>query len=300
MRTLMRSKSLNKDMWYGYMFILPTFIGFLIFSLVPILYAFIMSFTDWSVLKQDVNFVGLQNYRHMFTKDTRFWSVLGNTLYFSAGLVPLNLIVSLFVAMMLKDKTKGIGFFRTAMFTPVVTTLVVWSIIWRFMFGTDVGIINQFLKLLNINGPAWLYDYNLAMPLVIVVSVLKNFGLNMTIFLSALISVPQMYYEAAVIDGASKRKQFFHITIPMITPTIFMVVMMTAIASLKVFAQIYVMTSGGPGDRTKVLVYYIYETAFKSYKMGYASAVAFILFAITLLITILQWNTKKRWVFYEE
>lgn len=289
-----------KDMWYGYLFILPVLIGFLIFSLGPIVYSFVMSFTDWSVLKSGINFIGLDNYKDLFIKDTRFIKILGNTLYFSAGLVPLNIVISLSIAMMLKKGIKGIGFFRTAMFTPVVTTFVVWAIVWRFMFGTDVGIINQFLKLFGITGPAWLYDFNLAMPVVIIVSVLKNFGLNMAIFLAALISVPDMYYEAAVMDGASKRRQFFSITIPMITPTIFMVVMMTIIASLKVFAQIYAMTGGGPGDSTKVIVYYIYEMAFKSYRMGYASAAAFVLFVIILCVTIFQWNMKKRWVFYEQ
>jgi multiple sugar transport system permease protein len=295
-----RSKEIYGDKRYGYLFILPVLLGFLIFTLVPMLYTFIMSFTDWSILKHGFAFLGLKNYNDLILKDDRFWKVLLNTLYFSAGLVPLNLMVSLFMALLLKNKLAGMGLFRTIMFTPVVTTLVVWSIVWKFIFGTDAGLINQALRLFGIIGPSWLYDYNLAMPIVIVVSVLKNFGLNMTIFLSALISIPEMYYEAAVMDGASKRKQFFNITIPMLTPTIFMVIMITIIASLKVFSQIYVMTSGGPGDSTKVIVYYIFEKAFKTYQMGYASAIAIILFVIILAITIFQWNMKKRWVFYED
>ncbi len=293
------AKLKNIDKIYGYIFIAPIVIGFLLFILGPMVYSFAMSFSNWSLLKE-FEFTGLENYKQIFLKDNKFWTVMFNTLYFSVGLVPLNLVLAFFLALMLKQKLKGIGFFRTAIFTPVVTSVVVWAIVWKFILGTDGGLINILLKTVGITGPAWLYDMRLTMPVVIVVSVLKNVGNNMVLFLSALYNVPEMYYEAATLDGASKWQQMRKITLPMISPTIFMLFVITMISSLKVFGQIYVLTGGGPGNATRVLVYYIYDLAFKQYEFGYASAVAFILFTIILILTIVQWNLKKRWVHYEE
>jgi multiple sugar transport system permease protein len=190
--------------------------------------------------------------------------------------------------------------FRTAFFTPVVTSIVVWAIVWKYIFATDNGLMNQLLKLLHIQGPAWLYNFALAMPVVIVVSVLKNVGLNMVIFLAALQDVPKMYYEAATIDGASKPRMFWNVTLPMISPSFFLALVLTLIGSLKVFSQIQVMTDGGPGTSTYVLVYYIYQQAFKVFEFGYASAIAFILFFLVLVLTIMQWNLRKRWVHHEQ
>lgn len=167
------------------------------------------------------------------------------------------------------------------------------------MFATDSGLINQLLMLFNIKGAAWLYDERLAMPAVIVTSVLKNVGLNMVLFIAAIQQVSRSLYEAAELDGAGKFKSFFNVTLPMITPTVFLTVVMTVIGSLKVFGQIYVMTQGGPSNSTKVLVYYIWEKAFKLFQMGYASALAFVLFFVVLILTLLQWQLRKRWVFNE-
>lgn len=289
----------NKEKIYGYIFIAPIVIGFLIFILGPMIYAFAMSFSNWSLLNE-FKYIGFDNYRKLFFEDKTFWKSFWNTIYFSIGLVPLNLVIAFSLALLLKQKLAGISFFRTAIFTPVVTSVVVWAIIWKFIFGTEGGLINILLQYIGIKGPAWLYDMKLTMPVVIVVSVLKNVGNNMVLFLAALYNVPEMYYEAATLDGASKWKQMKSITIPMITPTIFMLLVITMIGSLKVFGQIYVLTGGGPGNATKVLVYYIYELAFKQYEFGYASAVAFILFVFILVLTIIQWNGKKRWVHYEE
>ncbi len=289
----------NVDKIYGYLFIAPIVIGFLVFILGPMLYSFVMSFSNWSLLKE-FKFTGLDNYKQVFLGDKKFWTVMFNTLYFSIGLVPLNLVLAFSLALLLKQKLRGISFFRTAIFTPVVTSVVVWAIVWKFILGTDGGLINILLKGIGITGPAWLYDMRLTMPVVIVVSVLKNVGNNMVLFLSALYNVPEMYYEAATLDGASKWQQMRKITLPMISPTIFMLFVITMISSLKVFGQIYVLTGGGPGNATRVLVYYIYDLAFKQYEFGYASAIAFILFTIILILTIVQWNLKKRWVHYEE
>ncbi len=290
---------LRNEKWYAYLFISPMVLGFVLFLLGPIVMAFVMSFTDWSLFR-DPAFIGLGNYKTAFTEDPVFWKTVGNTLYFSAGLVPLNLMMALGLALLLKNKIPGIGFFRTAIFTPVVTSLVVWAIVFKYIFATDAGMINQLLRMLGIEGPAWLYNMELAMPVVIVVSVLKNVGLNMVIFLAALHDVPKMYYEAAELDGASKRQMLTHVTLPMISPSVFLALMLTLIGSLKVFGQIYVMTGGGPGTSTYVLVYYIYQQAFKLYELGYASAIAFILFFIVLVLTLVQWSVRKRWVHHEQ
>ncbi|MBN2980943.1 carbohydrate ABC transporter permease [Cohnella algarum] len=281
----------------GWLFISPMVLGFICFLLLPMAMAFYMGFTDWPLLGSS-SFTGLDNYRNIMNDDI-FWKSFGNTVYFSVGLVPLNIALALLLALLLTKSLPGMGFFRTAIFTPVITSLVVWSIVWKYMLATDSGFINQILQMFGIQGPAWLYNPDLAMPAVIVTSVLKNVGLNMVLFIAALQQVPAHLYEAAKLDGAGRTRTFFQVTLPMITPTVFLTVIMTVIGSLKVFSQIYVMTQGGPSNSTKVLVYYIWETAFKLYDLGYASAVAFILFCIILVFTLIQWQLRKRWVFHE-
>jgi multiple sugar transport system permease protein len=293
------AKFMQREKWYGYLFILPMVIGYALFLLGPIIAAFTMSFTDWSLIKKE-QFIGLGNYNKAFTKDPVFWSTVWNSLYFTLVFVPLNIVLTLALALLLKDKILGVGFFRTAIFTPVVTSIVVWATVWKYIFQTDNGLVNSILRIVGITGPAWLYDLSLAMPTVIIVTLLKGLGINMVIFLAALNDVPHMYYEAAKIDGASRWATLRNVTLPLITPSVFMVVMITMIGSLKVFGQIYVLTGGGPGTSTYVFVYYIYEQAFKMYEFGYASAVAFILFFIIFVLTILQWSLRRRWVHHEQ
>nr|WP_257958482.1 sugar ABC transporter permease [Bacillus sp. V3-13] len=272
--------------------------GFVLVMLFPLVYSIYMSFTDWQLLG-DPNFIGTENYRRL-ANDPDFLVVLKNTLIFSAGLVPINIVLALCLAMLLQRNLPGMGIFRTAIFIPVMTSIVVWSIIWKYMFGTDEGFINQILRVFGVEGPAWLYDPDLAMGAVIFVSAVKNVGLNMVLFLAALMQVDKNLYEASYLDGANKWRQFWHVTLPMITPTVFLTLILTVIGSMKVFGQIYVMTNGGPGNHTKVLVYYIWENAFKLFDFGYASAIAIVLFAIILLFTLIQWWARRRWVFHEQ
>lgn len=294
-----RKRSINREAnLTGWLFVSPMVLGFVTLLLGPLLLALYMSFTDWPLLGE-AEFIGLDNYRALF-QDAEFWTVVGNTFTFSAGLVPLNIVLALGLALLLVRKLPGIGIFRTAIFVPVMTSLIVWAIVWKYLFATDTGFINQILQLFGITGPSWLYNPKLAMPVVIVTSVLKNVGLNMVLFIAALQQVPVHLYEAARIDGASRTRQLFQITIPMISPTLFLTTLLTIIGSLKVFGQIYVMTQGGPDNSTKVLVYYIWERAFKNFEFGYASALAFVLFFIILVFTLLQWQFRKRWVFHEE
>ncbi len=286
-------------MLYGYLFITPVVLGYLVFMFGPIVYAFAMSFTDWSLLRE-TSFLGIDNYMRAVKDDPIFWDSVGNTLYFSLGLVPLNILLALGLALLLKNKLPGIGLFRTAIFTPVVISLVVWAIVWKYIFATDGGMVNTVLQMFGIESIPWLYSKNWTMPVVILVSALKNVGMNMVILLAALHDVPKDYYEAAKIDGASKWASLKSITLPLITPALFMTTIITIIGSLKVFGQIYIMTGGGPGTRTYVLVYYIYRQAFLSYEFGYASAIAFILYFMILVLTVVQWNLRKRWVHYEQ
>lgn len=281
----------------GWLFISPMLLGFTLLLLFPMGKALYMSLNDWPLLGGH-RFVGLDNYKDIAV-DPLFWKVFGNTAYFTLGLVPFNIVLALLLALLLSRSLKGIGIFRTAIFVPVMTSLIVWSIVWKYMFATDSGLINQVLMMFNIKGAAWLYDERLAMPAVIVTSVLKNVGLNMVLFIAAIQQVSRSLYEAAELDGAGKTRSFFNVTLPMITPTVFLTVVMTVIGSLKVFGQIYVMTQGGPSNSTKVLVYYIWEKAFKLFQMGYASALAFVLFFVVLILTLLQWQLRKRWVFNE-
>ncbi|MEF2248243.1 MULTISPECIES: carbohydrate ABC transporter permease [unclassified Paenibacillus] len=287
----------RRDMWYGYAFVLPMVAGYIIFLLIPIITAMVMSFSDWSFTRE-LSWVGWSNYDKLLNQDAIFKKSLFNTLYFSVGLVPLNILLALSLALLLNRNIKGIGLFRTAIFTPVVVSIVVWAIVWKYIFATD-GLINSILSLFGIDGPVWLYDMHLTMPVVIVISVLKNVGLNMVIFLAGLQDVPRLYYEAASIDGASKWKTLLHITLPQISPSIFLALIITLIGSLQVFGQVYVMTGGGPANSTMVLVYYIYQQAFNLYEFGYASAIACVLFAIILALTIIQWYMRKRWVHFE-
>jgi multiple sugar transport system permease protein len=296
----MRIGSLRRtEIVYGYAFILPIVLGFALFLLGPIVYAFIMSFSNWSLMN-DLEFVGADNYIRALTEDPVLWTTLRNTLYFSAGMVPINIVVALLLALLLRRKLPGIGLFRTAIFTPVVVSFVVWSIVWKFIFATDGGLVNLLVRQFGGTDIPWLYSMTWTMPVVILVSALKNVGMNMVIFLGALQTVPTSYYEAAKIDGASPWTAFRSITLPLISPAIFLTTIITIIGSLKVFGQVYVMTQGGPGTSTYVMVYYIYRLAFRSFEFGYASTIAFILFFIILLLTIVQWQLRRKWVHYEQ
>ncbi|MFC5704172.1 carbohydrate ABC transporter permease [Cohnella faecalis] len=290
---------MKTEKWYGLMFISPMVVGYCVFLLGPMLMAFAMSFTDWSLIRE-LSFVGFDNYRKAFTADPVFMTTVKNTLLYSIGFVPPAILIPLGLALILKGKFFGVGFFRTAVFTPYVIPIVVWAILWKYILQTDNGLINSLLNTLGIQGPAWLYNLSLALPTLIVVSLLKGLGMNMIIFITALNDVPKTYYEAAKIDGVSKWKNFIHVTLPLISPSIFLVSILTLIGSLKVFALVYVMTDGGPGTSTYVFVYYIYQLAFKIYEFGYASAIAFILFVIILSLTLVQWSVRKRWVHYEQ
>ena len=254
----------RRDHKYGFGFIAPMLIGFSVFVIAPLAATVYLSFCDYSLIK-GMAWCGWDNYIKLFTRDATFVVAVKNTLYFTALLIPANLVLCLGLAVLLHKNIRGVGFFRTAIFTPYVTNVVSWALVWQFMLQSDGGFINMVLNMFGLEGTNWLYNTKLVIPIVVLVTLLKGFGMNTIIFIGALQEVPQMYYEAASLDGASKRQQFFRITLPMISPTIFLIIIITMIGSLKVFAQINVLTQGGPGTASYVMVYYIYQVAFKSF-----------------------------------
>ena len=293
-----RSLEYSDSVW-GYAFIMPMLIGFLIITVLPVIMTFVYSMTDKNMMSRTTNFIAMDNFIKLFS-DKTFRSTMWQTLEFTVLLIPSNMILTLGLASLLKDKFKGCGFFRTAVFTPVVTSVVVWGVLWKYIFQTDNGLINSVLKMMGITGPQWLMNLKMAIPISVFVTLVKGLGMNMVIFIGAMLDVPEDYYEAAELDGANKFQQFFKITLPNIAPSIFLVLILTTIGSLKVFGQVKALTNGGPGTSSYVMVFYIYQMAFQSYKFGYASAASVILFLIIVALTILQWKMRKRWVFHED
>lgn len=278
----------------AWIFILPAIIGTFIFIIIPVICSFSLSFTKWDLLNP-VQFVGFKNYSELFHQ-ALFWKILLNTIVFALSTSVFGVIIPLILAYVLNNKIRGSEFYKSAYFLPFITPMVVIGIIWSWIFDPNIGLLNQVLNI-HIN---WLYDTKFAMPALIMVSVWKLIGYNMIIFLSSLSAISQSLFEAAKIDGANSFQIFKNITIPMLSPTIFFVVIITAISSFQVFDLIYLMTQGGPFDSTNVLVYSIYKEAFEYFNVGRASAIAYVLFVIILVLTLIQWNLRKKLVYLEE
>lgn len=273
----------------GFLLIAPACLHISIFVIIPIFFAFILSFQDWNMLSPEKTFVGFENYRQMVT-DSVFYLSLKNTFWYTVGSVPVCLVCSLLLAVAMKKKSAVNGFLRTCFFLPVIVSLVVTSVVFMWMFDPMIGLVNYYLSKLGIGSLVWLSDPELALPTLMIVSVWKSLGYNMVIFLAGIQAIPDVYYEASRIDGASGVQQFFKITIPLLKPTTLFVLIMSVISSFQVFDQVYLMTSGGPVNSTKVIVFYIYETAFYYFDMGYASALSFVLFILILLLTLIQFK----------
>lgn len=280
----------RKNTLIAWSFIAPNFIGFLIFTLVPVVFSFILAFMKWDSFSTP-EFVGLQNFTRMLSDDT-FWLSLKNTFLYTIGVVPLTLVCSLGLAILLNQKIKGVKFFRTAFFFPYVTSLVAIAVVWSMLFHPTMGPINQFLRVVIENPPGWLSSSDWALTAIIIVSVWRGMGYYMILYLAGLQGISKELYEAAAMDGANKWKQFIHITVPALRPTTFFVTIMLVINCFKIFDLVQVMTDGGPGRATNVLVYQVYSEAFVKFNFGYASAIAMVLFVIVLVITVIQfkWN----------
>ena len=288
------SNILNNEKYAGLIFILPAMLGILIFIIIPIICSFGLSFTKWDLLNP-VQFVGLSNYRQIFSEQL-FYKILINTVVFAVSTSVFGVIIPLVLASILNSKIRGSEFYKTAYFLPFITPMIVIGIVWEWIFDPNIGILNHVLHI-HIN---WLYDVHFAMPAMIIISVWKLIGYNMVIFLSALSGISQSLFESAKIDGASPFQTFKNVTVPLLSPTIFFGVIITAISSFQVFDLIYLMTQGGPLDSTNVLVYAIYKNAFEYFNVGKASAIAYVLFTIILVLTLVQWNLRKKLVYNEE
>ncbi|MET8054541.1 MULTISPECIES: carbohydrate ABC transporter permease [unclassified Streptosporangium] len=287
----------RRDNLVGYLLITPQLLGSVLFVLLPLGLVLWYSLHEWNVLAGTFEFVGAENYDRLLA-DANLREVLAGTAVFSVGLVVFNLALALLLAILLNQRLRGTTFFRTVFFSPVVVSLVAWTIVWQFLLQDDGG-VNGLLGAAGVDGPNWLRGEGTAMLAVIVVQVLKNVGLNMVLFLAALQGVPAQLYEAAALDGAGAWTRFRRITVPLISPTILLTSIITVVGSLQVFAQIAVLTQGGPGMSTTVLIYYLYQQAFQFHHFGYGATLSVLLFAIVALLTVVQWRMRRKWVINE-
>lgn len=286
--------NINKsDKLTAMIFILPAVLGTLIFIVIPVIFSFSLSFVNWDLLSP-ITFAGVNNYKDVLT-DKTFLQVLSNTFVFAISTSVFSVIIPLVLACILNSKIRGSNFYKTAYFLPFITPMIVIAIVWQWIFDPNIGLLNQLFHL-NIK---WLYDARYAMPALIAVSVWKLIGYNMIIFLSGLSAINQEVLEAAKIDGANSWQTFKKVTVPLLSPTIFFVIVITSISSFQVFDLIYIMTEGGPNNSTMVLVYSIYKYAFEFFDVGKASAIAYILFAIIFVLVLFQWKLRKKMVYNE-
>lgn len=286
----------SKDLKWVIIFVAPTLIGQLIFMLIPTISSFLIGFADWNLFSAP-SFVGLKNYKYIFD-DPLFYKVIKNTLVFTLFYVPLKIVIALAIANLINKKIKGVVFFRSVFFLPALTSMVAISVVWLWLYNTEFGLINILLSYIGIQGPDWLGDGNWAMVSIIVMSIWQGMGYAMIIILASLQNIPTTLVEAANIDGASKSRIFFSIKIPLLTPTLFFLLITNIFYGLQIFTEPFVLTKQGPADATNVLTTYMYDYAFRFQKMGIGSAIACILFVIMAIITFFQFKFDK-WVNYE-
>ncbi|CAH1192140.1 Lactose transport system permease protein LacF [Paenibacillus allorhizoplanae] len=291
------SKALRRNRLTGYTFLLPNILGFLIFICLPVCASFLMSFTEWNGFGE-IKWAGISNYTHLWQDET-FRISLFNSLIMTAVSVPVTLFLAILAAVALNKGLRGVKIFRTAIFLPHITATIAVAVVWQLLYNPTMGPINGILRSIGIdNPPMWLASTQWALASVIIVSIWHSIGYYMVLYLAGLQGIPKDLYEAAEIDGAGKVAQLRKITVPMLSPVIFFTVIMGIINSFKVFDLVFVLTKGGPGRSTHMLVYDIYYTAFQRFEYGYASAMAYVLFTIILIITLIQFRGQKRWVNY--
>lgn len=279
--------------WTAYLFIAPGLIHFAIFTMFAVGFAFYISFHEWNIIQPDKPYVGLDNYIKLF-RDPRFLRAVKNTLTFMVG-VPLNLLTGLFVALLLNTKVRGQAIYRTFFYIPVVTPLVVSSIIWKWVYQGDYGLLNYYLLQLGLidHKIVWLANPDLALPALIVMGIWMGTGSTMVIYLAGLQSIPEEMYDAAKVDGANGLQRLLYITIPLLRPTTFFLFITSVIGTFQIFTEVYIMTNGGPLNRTTTIGYYLYTNAFRELEMGYATAMAFVLFAMIFVFTVIQWKYTR-------
>jgi len=288
----------RKEALQGYLFASPWLLGLFIFTIGPMAFSLYISFTRYDILSPPT-WLGLANYHDLFLGDPMFWTALGNTLYYTVFSVPLGMLGSLLLALLLNRQVRGIALFRAAYYIPTVISTVPVSILWIWLLDPSAGLINTALAVVGIHGPTWLASPEWSKPSLVLMSLWGIGGATMVIYLAGLQGIPQHLYEAAQIDGATKWKQFRHITLPMLSPTSFFVLIIGIIGSFQVFTQAWVMTQGGPLDSTTFYSLYLYKEGFNYLYMGYASAMAWVLLAIILAVTLVILRTSSHWTHYE-
>lgn len=301
-----RGRRLNERSFFSASpFLTASLIGFAIFYFVPMVISVVISLTDWNGLDRLLapgfmaeHFIGLDNYKAILT-GTEFWKVLKNTLVYIVLYIPLMLMVSTAIAALLSRQRRGVGIFRVLYYIPVLTSWVAASLIWKSLLSPQYGAMNGILAIFGIEGPGWLTDEKWAMPAIVLVSVWKDMGFFGLILLSGMVGIDRTYYEAAEIDGAGPWTRFLKITLPLLTPSLFYVLIVSLINSFQLFPQIMIMTDGGPNGATQVMVERIYKYGFRYFRMGYASAFSWILFIIIMICTAVQMRGQKRWVNYD-
>jgi multiple sugar transport system permease protein len=281
----------------AYLLVGPWILGFVVFTLGPMVASLIFSFTNYSIVSTS-KLVGLANFIEIFFGDYRFWLSLRVTLTYAIFAIPMGLIFGLLLALLLNAKVPGISIWRTLYYTPSVVSGVAVAILWLYLFNPQYGLINWLLGMVGINGPGWLVSPDWALWALIIMS-LWGVGGGMIIYLAGLQGIPTQLYEAAEVDGANKIRQFFSITLPLITPVLFYNLVIGIISTFQIFTSVYVMTDGGPVERTLFYNLYLYNNAFRYQRMGYASALAWILFVIVLVLTLLVFRSSAMWVYYE-
>jgi multiple sugar transport system permease protein len=292
-----RSKMRRREALYGYLFILPNTAGLILFFTLPVVAAFFLGFVNWDLV-QKPQWIGLNNYIAL-VHDPLFWNGVWTTIYYTIVSVPISIALSLLLAVALNSGIRERNLYRVAYFMPYVSMPVALALVWKWIYDPQLGLLDNALGALGLPQPPWLNDTTWAMPSLIIMAIWGSLGYNMIVFLAGLQGISAELYEAASIDGAGPIGRFWNITVPLISPATFFVLVISMISSFQVFDQIFIMTQGGPGDATRVLGLLIYENAFQYFKMGYATAFAWALFALILVVTLVQVIGQKRWVHYE-
>lgn len=287
-----------RDAATGFLFVLPQMVGYTIFVAIPIISVAWYSLHDWDLVQGNFDFIGFGNYVQILS-DPEMGDVAFATIVFSVGFVVLNVCLGLALALATWRATRSSALFRTVYFAPVVVSLVAWTLVFRFILQ-DQGVLNAALDLVGIDGPIWLREEFPALFSMIVVQLLKSVGLSMVIFLGALQGIPPELREAARVDGASDWAVFRRITLPLLTPFVFLVIVLSLVISVRSFALVDLLTAGGPGSSTRILSYYIYTQGFERLNMGYASSLAIVLMVVVLVVTAVQFAVRRRWSYLEE
>jgi multiple sugar transport system permease protein len=292
LKSILRSPLKREDFFTGLICLSPSVLVIAVFVIFPIFFSLYLSFHEWAILTPEKPFVGLANFERVFSSE-EFWQALRNTFLYTIGVVPCGAAASLVLALLLNRTVKGSGFFRTAYFLPVITSTIAIAVVWLWLYDDTNGLLNLCLKAVGLKPVRWLTSTRTALLSVVIMTIWRNAGYHMVIFLAGLQSVPESLYEAAIIDGARPVQRFRYITWPLLVPTTVFVMITNTIFTFQVFGPIYVMTGGGPVRATSVIVYYLYQRAFEFQEMGYASAVAWLIFLILIGLTLFQLRLSR-------